>query len=576
MLSRESEYQSGRFPSWLGPTLLCGAALLGGLGLAVQFEQRVENRQSEVAVQVGGAGGIETTGDITEAAGPTIQDRGQDEEDLDIEREVEPNEQGIGSLDPGDLFVDPRSSELPWSALGAVEGLLTFRGNPTRTYHGSGPLPERPRVLWSTEIGCSNSSVGGVPKVWCGTGWTGQPAVFRAPRSTAEVAAGTTATDDDRNGDTIGPDDRQWWVGIGGYNRNVNFFNPDSGDEAYPPFETGDIIKGSITVDPDGYPLVYTGSRDNFFHIAAIDGDEPRELWRLSADDAGPTLWNDDWDSSAIIVDDYLLVGGENSRFYVVELNRGYAADGSVTVDPEVVFSVPGWDSELLASVGDQQVSIENSVAVSGGVVYFTNSGGLVQGWDLSNVAAGRDPEQVFRYWTGDDTDASIIIDGEGMLYVASEYERGNSRARELGQVIKLDPSRPDDPLVWSREAAAGLGGGVWATPALYEELVLVSTDDGRVLGIDAADGDTAWTLNLPGPLWSSPVVVDDTLVQGDCDGTLHAFDLRDHGTGRRSGPPPELWTVELGGCIESTPAVWDGRIFVGTRSGQFFGIGDR
>ncbi len=573
MLSRESEYRKGRFPSWLGPTLICGAAVVGGLSLAVRFEQQVDTRQTEVALRTGGSGGIEADGDVTEAAGPTVRDQ-SDGEDLDIGRdETEPSDEVIGALSPDGLSVDPRSSELPWSALGATDGLLTFRGNPTRTYHGSGPLPEQPTVLWSTEIGCSDSTVAGEPKLWCGTGWTGQPAVFRAPHSPADVAARTAA---DEPGAESGVDDRPWWVAIGGYNRNVNFFDPGTGAEVYPAFETGDIIKGSITVDPDGYPLVYTGSRDNFFHIAAIDADEPRELWRLSADESGPTLWNDDWDSSAIIVDGYLLVGGENSRFYVVELNRGYGADGSVTVDPEVVFNAPSWDSDLLASLGDRQVSIENSIAVSGGVMYFTNSGGLVQGWDLSNVAAGRDPEQVFRYWTGDDTDASIIIDSEGMLYVASEYERGNSRSRELGQVIKLDPSNSNDPLVWSREAATGLGGGVWATPALHEELVLVSTDDGRVLGIDAATGETAWTLELPGPLWSSPVVIDDTLVQGDCEGTLHAFDLTDHGVAQPSGPPPRLWSVELGGCIESTPAVWDGRIFVGTRSGSFFGIGDR
>ena len=38
---------------------------------------------------------------------------------------------------------------------------------------------------------------------------------------------------------------------------------------------------------------------------------------------------------------------------------------------------------------------------------------------------------------------------------------------------------------------------------------------------------------------------------------------------------PPELWTLELGGCIESTPAVWKGRLYVGTRAGRFFAIGD-
>ena len=32
---------------------------------------------------------------------------------------------------------------------------------------------------------------------------------------------------------------------------------------------------------------------------------------------------------------------------------------------------------------------------------------------------------------------------------------------------------------------------------------------------------------------------------------------------------------TRLGGCIESTPAVWDGRIFVGTRAGRFFALSD-
>jgi hypothetical protein len=37
---------------------------------------------------------------------------------------------------------------------------------------------------------------------------------------------------------------------------------------------------------------------------------------------------------------------------------------------------------------------------------------------------------------------------------------------------------------------------------------------------------------------------------------------------------PPELWSVKLGGCIESTPAVWNGRIYVGTRAGHEYALG--
>ncbi|MDH4278708.1 MAG: PQQ-binding-like beta-propeller repeat protein, partial [Acidimicrobiia bacterium] len=364
------------------------------------------------------------------------------------------------------VWVDPASSGMPWSALGSVEGLLTFRGNPTRSFHGRGPVPAEPVVQWSATIGCSTSFVGGEPKEWCGTGWTGQPLVFHPPGS----------TDD-------------WWVAVGGYNRAVNFFDPADGATVYPPFFTGDIIKGTATVDPDGFPLLYTGSRDDSLHVVALDRNEPVELWSLAADVGGRTLWNNDWDGSSMVIDDLLIVGGENSRFYVVKLNRGYDADGLVTIDPELLSSVEGWDDQLLSDVGDVQVSIENSVAVSGSVVYFANSGGLVQGWDLAGVAEGGSPERVFRFWAGDDIDASVVVDGDGQLYVGAEYERGTARSRELGQVLRLDPSKPDDPLVWSVEANAGLDTGVWATPALYEDLVLVPTDDGRVLGLDRADG---------------------------------------------------------------------------------------
>ena len=47
-----------------------------------------------------------------------------------------------------------------------------------------------------------------------------------------------------------------------------------------------------------------------------------------------PTLWNDDWDGSPVIIDDYLFEGGENSQFHIVKLNRGYGADGKVTGRP--------------------------------------------------------------------------------------------------------------------------------------------------------------------------------------------------------------------------------------------------
>lgn len=581
-----------RSPTALLPVALCVVALLGGMGLSWHFDRLMDAQaaaQSAASApatgegesargplqgwaRIGGVGGAAHIGDTGE--GGTVPARlgsavasAVDEQAIEDRLAAATAAGGNGvegtaadgtgaafAPDRG-TWVDPRSSLRSWRDLGAVEGLLTFRGNPTRSWYGRGPVPSRPGVLWSTDIGCSVSWVGSEGKEWCGSGWTGQPAVFRAPTTKA------------------------WWVAFGAYNRAVNFLDPATGASVYPAYVTGDIIKGSVTIDPDGYPLLYTGSRDDYFHVVALDRPQPEALWRLWAHDVEPTLWNNDWDGSSLVIDDYLFEGGENGRFYVVKLNRGYDAAGLVKVDPEIVFTTESWDAELLAALGDVAVSVENSVAISGDTVYFANSGGLVQGWDISGLEQGRVPTRVLRFWTGDDTDASLVIDGDGMLYVVSQYERGTQRSIDVGQIMKLDPSRPDDPLVWSRQARAGIGSGVWATPALYDEpgggaTLIVATNEGAVLALDTGTGEERWTLDLPGPLWSSPVVVDDVLIQADCGGNVNAFDLG----GRRDADgaaPARLWSVSLGGCIESTPAVWDGRIFVGTRMGRFHALGD-
>jgi outer membrane protein assembly factor BamB len=495
-------------------------------------------------VVIGGAD--DTDGDDTVAAG---KERAGDDTTVTAEgptstaRGAAPTTQVTTTRPPFTGWSDPFLVGKPYGD--KVDGLITFRGNLTRTYYGKGPVPTAPAVQWRFPASggmCSPSIDQSGEQIWCGTGWTGQPSVF------------------ERGGKT--------WLVFGAYDRAVHFLDATNGQRLLPDFPTGDIIKGSVTIDPDAYPLVYTGSRDNYLRIIAIDRDKPVELWKLSAYAVKPTLWNDDWDGAPLVIGDYLLEGGENSQLHIIKLNRGYGIDGKVTVDPQLVFNAPGWDAELLAAIKDNDVSIENSIAVYGNTMYFANSGGLVQGWDLTPLRSGGAPQRVFRYWAGDDHDASIVIDEEGMLYLGVEYERLNDRSRAVGQIVKLDPKRAD-PLVWKRDERPYNNAGVWATPALYRDIVIYATDEGKILGLDRATGEMRWSFMLPRPTWQSPVVVDDVLIMGDCLGILRGYDMRDTRV-----LPKELWHVDLGGCIESTPAVWKGRIFVGTRAGGFYGVG--
>ena len=394
---------------------------------------------------------------------------------------------------------------------------------------------------------CAESSEYGEVRTWCGTGWVGQPAVF------------------EREGRT--------WVVVGAYDRAVHFVDGATGTAILAPLVTGDLAKGGVTVDPDGFPLIYHGSRDALMRIIAIDGPEARVLWSLDGDIADG-YWNNDWDGAPLVIDDTLLVGGENSWFYGIRLHRSWTGDDQVAVAPEPLFRVPGFDSELLAAVGDRRVSIESSVAVSGDIAYFANSGGLLQGWDISMIRTGiGEPERVLRLWTGDDTDATPVIDADGNLYIGVEVDRVTQRSQAIGQLLKIDPDRldgaasPDDAIVWSVDIAAGADSGTWSTAAIWGDLVIWPTKPGRVYAIDRASGSIRWTLEVSGPVLSSAVVVDDHLIVGDGAGILRAWNLA-------GGTPALVWELALGATIESTPVVWNGMIYLGTRGGHLLAIG--
>lgn len=431
---------------------------------------------------------------------------------------------------------------MPW---GTTEGLTMFRGNPTRTFYGTGPLPANPREAWRYPESpmCSSSSVGGESTVWCGMGWTGQPVVYERPDGVTELI-------------------------FGAYDRSVHFVDAATGVDTRPRFVTGDIIKGSVTLDPDGYPLLYFGSRDNQLRIMALDRSQPEVLWSLDANEVNG-IWNNDWDGNPLIVDDIMYEGGENGWFFAYRLNRILGDDGLVQVNPELLFAMPGYNDDLIARSG-RNVSIESSVAVFGQTVYFTNSGGRVVGLDVSDIRSGQAPV-VFDYYAGGDIDATPILDAEGYLYVSIEYEptemdvAERERNQAVGQLVKLDPGAQGDPRVWGLDLISGTGdSGLWSTPALHQGMLYVNTHTGDLIAIDAGVGEIVWSDPVGFHSWSSPAVVDDTLVVATCTGELRGYSLADPTS------PSRLWTVQASpSCLEATPAIWDGSIYIGSRDGH-------
>jgi len=234
-----------------------------------------------------------------------------------------------------------------------------------------------------------------------------------------------------------------------------------------------------------------------------------------------------------------------------------------------------GYDDSWVQKV-DRELSIENSVTFYKDRVYFANSGGRVLGLDISKIEDGVAPI-VFDYWDGDDTDATIIVDEDGMLYVASEVQRNTQRSAQLGQLIKLNPyaKNGDDPYVWGvpigKSTIDGLGG-IWATPALYKKQLYVTTHLGELIAVNKETGEVTFRKKIGYHAWSSPLVIDDQLLVGTCAGKLEKYSL----TNPAQPVLETSFNIPSGGCIESTPAVWKGQVFFGNRDGYFYSIGSK
>jgi len=119
-------------------------------------------------------------------------------------------------------------------------------------------------------------------------------------------------------------------VVFGDYEGYVHFLDAATGATQLRLATDGSQVIGAPQMAGQTLLLLYTGSRADF-HILGLDRDgAAADLWSMSADNVSPTKWNDDWDSSPLMIDDYLFEGGENGQWYILKLNRHKGADGKI------------------------------------------------------------------------------------------------------------------------------------------------------------------------------------------------------------------------------------------------------
>jgi outer membrane protein assembly factor BamB len=99
-------------------------------------------------------------------------------------------------------------------------------------------------------------------------------------------------------------------------------------------------------------------------------------------------------------------------------------------------------------------------------------------------------------------------------------------------------------------------GAGVWSSPAVTKDYVIVGSKDGNVYCLNVSTGRIIWVYSTGGQIgFSSPVIDNGSVYIGSDSGNITCINL---GT-------MSFWTVFLHGALPSSPIVVNGFVYIGS-----------
>jgi len=484
-------------------------------------------------------------------------------------RVVDANGQPVKDYKPGDTvaFGDPETYT-------QVPGVLVFRGNNARSAPSYGTAEVKDaklQVAWTQDTG----EVRGDGSYWPGAGWTGQPLLVHWPEATRKAMGYADEFANDPNfTEVVYPT----FTGV------IYRLDLATGKQTRAPIATGCGYKGTGSIDPRGYPLLYTGQGLNDmdgvncpWQYRIFDLIQNKQVAGWSGSD--PAAPRKDWgafDSSALVnaASDTLIEPGENGIVYKAKLNAKFdPAAKTVSVDPQLTrmeYRTPS----------SHKFGIESSAVAYRNLMFASDNDGNLICWDANTMAV------VWVRDVGDDSDASMVLEQtpDGVfLYHGNTLDKRTpaSGAEQVTNLRKINALTGQ--LVWEYKVPTlndqPNNGGLLATPLLgtgeISDLIIFnvsktsSLTQGDMVALDRKTGALVWKRHLKRYSWSSPVQITSTTgkaygIVTDSGGTMHLFDPN---TG------VDLSTLSLGKNTEASPAVYGNMIVVASYARRIWGI---
>lgn len=463
----------------------------------------------------------------------------------------------------------------------ALEGVATFRGNNYRTTssYGTADVSEgKLTKVWEK----TNASLKGDAGVWTGVGWTGQPLIIRWPDQTRSIM-------------NLYPEKKRKtglveviYPTLDGY---IYFFDLEDGSKTRDAINLGVPFKGTASVDPRGYPLLYVGQGDTvrggamkYRIISLIDqtvlfemnGKDPFSYRRWTA-----------FDSSALVdaASDTLVEPGENGVLYTIKLNTSFEPEaGTISVDPDEPVKYRYKADGLADNSGSRWWGTENSMAGWRNYGFFTDNGGYMQCVDLNTM------EPVWVQDVIDDSDSTIALeeslsDQTVYLYTATQVDKQpNAQTDGHAYIRKVDGMT--GRIVWEKKYPctynSHVAGGVLSSPVLGREgsdiegvvIYNIAKEKGGgslLVALDKQTGEEKWTLRIRNYCWPSPLAVYDEqgksyIAQCDSRGRMLLI-------AGATGEVLDTISIQDETTIEASPAAFGDMIVIGTRGQRIVGV---
>jgi outer membrane protein assembly factor BamB len=446
-----------------------------------------------------------------------------------------------------------------------IEGITTFRSN---NYRDSAAFGTREVIAEELEIVWETNEVPVVDWKWPGFGWTGQPLIVHWDEKIRVIM---NIYPEFKNKDLVE-------IIQTSMNGNIYFLDLETGKSTRPVIKTGFPIKGTPSIDPGGYPILYTGMGINKlssgetspFYFRIFNLIDQSLMYKLPGKDPVAKKSWAAFDSSPLIhkETDTLFQCGENGLVYKIKLNTEFdEKNKGLSINPETI----------KYQYTHTRLGIENSPAVYRDLMYFADNAGLLQCIDLNRL------EPKWTYNLNDDTDSTIVIDDTDkgvFLYTGNEVDLQGSSG--YASIRKLNALTGE--LEWEKSykcwKGVGIDGGVLATPAIgtgdIENLIIYSitlTEEqstaGKLIAFDKETGDEVWVNELAAYGWSSPTLFKSDegksyMIFCDSAGKVYLMNPKDGKV---------LDEVSLEKNIEASPAIYNDMIVIGSYARKVFGI---